>query len=1210
MSEVNKNPNLSAVLEQTAPERAAEILKKYGTLKAQMSQVTASVLFEPYGTKNATKQAFGKIEDIRGQLVAAKNPETRKALLSQFEGALASLDSTLGILSSVDSMMSPFTSKEKAPKSTVSKLLETAGFSLEKVSSVLDLYSDAEKAKIIDMVRESLEVSEQQKLRIAQIDILERMLNSFASDIKDSRSSKEWHNQFWIETGKETGDRSKYLAKSLKFLKTAKDKILQNPKATMQSVMGGFMKGISDNYGLDKNPEFAALFDSSGKIKDVNSSEELLGQYSSLVEILRWRGDYLAAQKLVEEHIFPKEFAEARSKIDKNELHTKLTRLKAKAIISVDKLIEREGGKRPPKDVRNAIIEMQYNRSLNKDVVARMNEGRPFKTTGVKSKILEQYRNMMDSGEEWFTLSDRVFDTAVREILVNVPLIMASFGAASVGKMILSGAARAMIAGSARLSRLFAGVEGISEIGTATRLSRGLFYGKEAAGALAEGTIFSATYEGLEGKNLFEGGIKNMPQWATKILWTTAALGAFKLTMTQGKAVSNTISELVTKFPDKSVAKFAQDLVVSGNMEAATMFSIGVAQHYTATGEHPEFLDILMHSYIAIGALKLTGGILTVGGKAVKPTFEFMKREMAEIGESPTMLNYMRQHGSGRMELVTAVLPLVMGAASVGHEVSAHMNRKPVATLQVEVGGKPKNIDGKFLTTDQGELFKQMEAEGMKPEQAKDIKDAYDGLPEVVKPFVKVWHLKPGEAPYVVIDEDGIKQANLMEGGVMMGMAIMAMIRFAFKWLLLKPGGAILGFAFRKGGKIAVEAGRRAVTGERGGELFDISKMPKLADILSEKELENLESPQKMELSGVINILRDALVHLGVSSQARVIELVNSIVRKRYIIIRTKQIHDTLKTVKSKNAKSKLEKELSDLQAEEVGISRVLVENDLLFIVDVNKKGRKKMEMGIDHAVESEMIKDGASRTDIETAKKAFKDLINLILSNDSVTSAMKISEIQLRINFWRSKADRSLGIVDNTRSLDPKSPLANQIKLIDDVLRSKPDKADPAVFTTPEAQDAYLRSRIFLNSFKTLLENLLKAQNDRKRWEKVIDPIRTRLPKSPGLARAARIALILALIGGAGYGGCNIISGLLGGGSGGVRKPPPELIDNPSDDPWGDDDEDPVEPPAGGESGAPAPAPASDPAPAPTPKEVPGVTPEVIPEAPAAGDQPRGDEL
>lgn len=443
-----------------------------------------------------------------------------------------------------------------------------------------------------------------------------------------------------------------------------------------------------DEYSDEKLQKYRSIKQKLSKLDGEAADGHYVNQveYKALLEELREFEDDV---KGVDEHGIPGDFRHRGSM--KNGLQNALNRYDEKKAAEVSarekinkltrtkKVIDSwtKGGLsiEQQEQFRKQLIEEDVNRSLN--VLMAKKSGNELFTNldPQKRAIMDRYKRIMDTGE-WYEMSAQTWDMVVDELIVNAPLIVLSGGAAALVRGGLSLGARALIMGG-RLGRGFAlaetaaGATRVALTAEAGLASRAAYMGgRYILSPLAGGAAFEVANVGLHDPKMVgelveqlygatfgtpeeKEYLKTLPQWGKDILWTTATLGAFHVVGEEAKTLSDVLLKGSKIFPDKSVRAVMAKLVITGNLEAATMLSIGALRHGIEKGDFKDWdmAHELIHAYVAVGALRVVGGAIKIGGKLFKPPVKPDGGGKAvEKSESP--LEERVQEG-GKMEVAT-----------------------------------------------------------------------------------------------------------------------------------------------------------------------------------------------------------------------------------------------------------------------------------------------------------------------------------------------------------------------------------------------------------------------------------------------------------------------------------------------------------------------------------------------------------------------------
>ncbi|MBM3183731.1 MAG: hypothetical protein FJZ64_00290 [Chlamydiae bacterium] len=395
-------------------------------------------------------------------------------------------------------------------------------------------------------------------------------------------------------------------------------------------------------------------------LSDPKNPEDVLSQYNVVFSVLRGMKNYEEASSLATDLL----------KLEARQVNIDFPTtdyLLHKARKDTDALVIKyqEGWRRPSKEMiakgakpmtdeqivsyANTLFKERRNLLLDQEAMKRVD---PAKLRGAKKNIYAQYNDMEDPNGEWSNLKDTTWDTVYEEVAINAPLIMASGGAASLaragltmGGRALAGRvlAREMIKAGAEITAkelVMVGAEGIAEWTGKNLAKKGMF---AASGLLVEGTAFEIAHLGLQGE-----WIGKMPDWGSRILWSTATLGAFhgsgkaserlftKKILQNGQMVTEDVllGRYVAGISNKAVQETAKQLIAKGHIEAACMMVVGAAQNLAYNGNIDEFIehfgDELLHSYISVGSLKIAHGTIEIVKATTKTEMARKDSEKAE----------------------------------------------------------------------------------------------------------------------------------------------------------------------------------------------------------------------------------------------------------------------------------------------------------------------------------------------------------------------------------------------------------------------------------------------------------------------------------------------------------------------------------------------------------------------------------------------------
>lgn len=512
---------------------------------------------------------------------------------------------------------------------------ETLGFgkikSREDFQKMIDgMTTDEERKEFLDNIMLGLqewrdakeEPSEQQKLRIKQAELISNVSLGISELFKESGGVVMKTIRFAGDEQSNARSAKKFTQQAQEFGATASKKILENPDKSLEELF----------------PDLVSMFRHTGEgflagtvmgipsidFKEPKNVADLNVQQAEVMRFLMSVGSYKMVDTLGQEAL-KDDFDKAKEKMSE-EKKTEITE-SANAKIAKDcegyKAQWKEQGMTDEQITK--FVGLMKAEQVDKDLTdyALLNHFDAKTLSADKKAVWDVYNETFDPQGEWLNITEDHFDYIVQEVLINAPLIVLSGGVASGLRGALSVGARSFLAGSRLAIAYEAGNVAV----------RGLALG---AGLLAEGTAFEITHNalavsiGLEEKFLYE-----MPDAMQKILWSTVTLGAFhgagKFAEGVGKGIDQGLAKQVLRFngvanPEQFKAvidivakdisnmatrKVLQQLVISGNIEAATMLMIGAVQNGFYKGNLDDFFDNfseeLFHAYTAVGALKTSG---------------------------------------------------------------------------------------------------------------------------------------------------------------------------------------------------------------------------------------------------------------------------------------------------------------------------------------------------------------------------------------------------------------------------------------------------------------------------------------------------------------------------------------------------------------------------------------------------------------------------
>lgn len=555
---------------------------------------------------------------------------------------------------------------------------ESMGFgkieSREDFKKMLDgMTTDEERKEFLDSLTKVLEdqetkenISEQQKLRLKQVELISHVSLGISELFQDSGGvvMKALRIRLGEEKTKEKAQEFTDRAKT--FGEAASLKVIQEPDKSLEELF----------------PDVVGMFRKTGEgvlrylmdipsidFKDVANEADLNSQRANVMDFLASIGAYKTVETLGAEAL-KEEFDKVKEGISESK-KSEITKEAEEKISDKSDEYKAQWKADGMNDAQiKQFIDLLKQEQVDKDLTAYglLNNFNVDKLSPDKKAVWDVYNETFDPQNEWFNITEDHFDFIVEELLINAPLIVLSGGVASMAKGALSVGARTFLAGS-RLARY-------TELGRAAVVAYdagNLAVGGTAmaGGILAEGTAFELAHNviavsiGLEEKWLYE-----MPDAMQKILWSSVTLGMFhgagKVAEGVGKGIDRALAKQVLRFKgvanpehfksaidivakeigDTATRKVIQQLVISGNIEAATMLTIGAVQNGFYKGNLKDFFDNfeeeLFHAYVAVGSLKmsghLTGKMMRQGPKKkyndVTPKDEMNRQEEIKFDES------------------------------------------------------------------------------------------------------------------------------------------------------------------------------------------------------------------------------------------------------------------------------------------------------------------------------------------------------------------------------------------------------------------------------------------------------------------------------------------------------------------------------------------------------------------------------------------------
>lgn len=526
-------------------------------------------------------------------------------------------DDDLDLADSDPDQLEPFTMDSREQPTGFGRLFEDNDF-----ERVVGQYTLEQQMEMIADASESHELSEQQQLRLEQLDLMASALNTYLDLLENPTRGTRF--VFWLAkifTGEDNFEKATMFLRDTLSQNVPEwsSTLMNDPSVSLESLMkrhvGGSGKSLFDAFASARTP---ILF------TDVTTREDLLVQHGQMALSLRQSTEYEAARLLMEDAL-EEEFAAGREKL--NEEERRAAREEAVRTVSsqasklnVEALWTEQGlSTSDQEEIIRRLVDAEQKRLMNAKVAESFLEDGNFQRPE-KLELWKQYKDMLDPQGEFFNLTDEHAHAALREVLINAGLIIVSGGVASVGRMAatkgLSLAARALI-GSARLAQIERGLVASGRAGQSLLRVGGLT-GK-AAGLAFEGFLFEATHLGLQGEWLL-----SQEDWVQRTIMSAATLGAFKFAGGVGARANATLTRYVTRVPDASLRAGVQHLLVAGHTEVAAMLMIGAVQKgYVSLSEGEkmewDWTEELIHAYVAISALKINAGAISSAKKAFSP---------------------------------------------------------------------------------------------------------------------------------------------------------------------------------------------------------------------------------------------------------------------------------------------------------------------------------------------------------------------------------------------------------------------------------------------------------------------------------------------------------------------------------------------------------------------------------------------------------------
>lgn len=506
---------------------------------------------------------------------------------------------------------------------------------------------------------ESIELTEQQELRVQQVEVLAVLLEAVISDIEgDEGGCVTKRFTGLTRSDQEMANRVGALRElTEEILPQAAAQIALNPDLTLQDILPEMLSKLKHSTreagetgftmrligmafrGVDPG-EGGLTID----IQDVDSQRELLVQKAQVMRFLQSIKQYEAV-KVIGEDVMAKEIKYAKTKVSstyKLEIQTKVynkyQRFREKheedwlaegmTTEQIDEFIKKMREDEIDRRETEAALE-SYVFTPSKDIPSH------------KKEVWDVYNEVFDPQDQDYNMAEANYDFVVKEIMVNAPLIVLGGKYGQAAYKGVSTATRFFVQNSTRLQAYLArGTRG-------ARVAKyGIEGGRIAVSLAAEGTVFSGVHTGLakaigiQDEWLLD---KELPDAIVEVLWTCVALGLFKVAGKRadwvGKQADMAIARQYmknlgynptgAKYAVEAIAKnirsgttkkLIHEFIFKGNIEAAVMLTLGAVQSGLYNGSLEEFFEHfdeqIFHAYVAVGALKTSGHGT---GKAMKP---------------------------------------------------------------------------------------------------------------------------------------------------------------------------------------------------------------------------------------------------------------------------------------------------------------------------------------------------------------------------------------------------------------------------------------------------------------------------------------------------------------------------------------------------------------------------------------------------------------
>lgn len=506
--------------------------------------------------------------------------------------------------------------------------------------ALMDLFAPEQKQEMLKvLVAAQLSAQEKINNRLMQIALLTEAFKGAALNIARDNGRKtafEQLYQFFYEFDETTQKRIKDLEGAVADLKKVAIEVVKNPGDSLNELYSPRVLALMKQYDLDGDDY--NFMNRSGEVVDAaNSHDTLQRQTLSTVDYLIEKKRYEQASNLIAGTMLFPHFQKAGEYFGANQQKIKWA-------------VE-EGA--PPFD------------SLS----------------GVEKQALQRFKKLQGIGE----ISPAQWDKIIDGTIEALPYMLGAGLAAGVGRKVLGEGAKWVAGNWLTRYGLSVSTEFLAgEVMATSNLGRIIYFAGSGAGLLAEGAIFEAAYQGLNGQNLFAS---DFPEWGRKILLSAATLGAFHIAGKGAEVLNIAIAKGLTKVAPGTVQATIQKLLISNNLQAATMLYMGAAEHgLVHGGDSKDFnwTEQILHAYAMAGALTVSGKMVEVAGKNFVPALKNALREKPSLEKVPAYKRAIQSVRSSIEGLANTPLGLKIG------ELKENLRKLRVTVQEIMADAKRK----------------------------------------------------------------------------------------------------------------------------------------------------------------------------------------------------------------------------------------------------------------------------------------------------------------------------------------------------------------------------------------------------------------------------------------------------------------------------------------------------------------------------------------